>query len=207
MDVARPFEVVTSPTDLAVLRVLSHTTQPMTGRQVARIAGRPHESARRALRRLAAQGLVTSEPFGSSLAYLANRDHVAWPGVLALLDLPGELRRRISELVESWEDAPVTVAIFGSAARGDGDTESDIDLLVVRPARISPDSDHWHAQLAELALAVRRWTGNSAQIAEIGPDDVSRLRRDRPPVARSLERDGMTVWGEDVRDLLRKPSR
>lgn len=60
---------------------------------------------------------------------------------------------------------PRHASLFGSVARGDGSVESDVDLLVVCPPRISADDPTWRAQLDTLAVDVYEWTGNHASIA------------------------------------------
>ena len=65
--------------------------------------------------------------------------------------------------------------MFGSAARGDGDTSSDVDLLMVDPDDIDPEDPRWRQQLHEFASAVERWTGNHAGISEIGEKELRPL--------------------------------
>ena len=45
---------------------------------------------------------------------------------------------RLSELAESIEPAPASLALFGSFARGTDDAGSDLDVLVVRPDDLEP---------------------------------------------------------------------
>ena len=71
--------------------------------------------------------------------YEFNRDHVAADAVIAAMGLRGKLFQRIKEKIEFWEIQPVSVAIFGSAARGDGNTESDIDVMIVRPNKMDKE--------------------------------------------------------------------
>ncbi|HET9309817.1 MAG TPA: nucleotidyltransferase domain-containing protein [Actinomycetota bacterium] len=105
----------------------------------------------------------------------------------------------------SWEIQPVNASMFGSTARGDGDTTSDIDLFVVRPSGVDEDDAQWRSQIDAVADAVLAWTGNHASIAEIPEADVARLRRERPPVVEELVKDGITLVGESTANILRKP--
>ena len=54
--------------------------------------------------------------------------------------------------------------LFGSAARGTGDRESDVDLLLV--AEASTQAAHWADGTVQLADHVLSWTGNQAQLVE-----------------------------------------
>ncbi len=71
--------------------------------------------------------------------------------------------------------------------------------------RISIQTTHtWRGQLDELANLVRRWTGNNAGIAEVSEGELSRLRKDRPPVVEEVSEDAVDLAGEATRKLLRR---
>jgi predicted nucleotidyltransferase len=87
-------------------------------------------------------------------------------------------------------------SVFGSAARGDGDESSDIDLMLIhpplpgekQPARISPSlrsqitdalgdfalssaemdaARQWEGQVDRLRELVEGWTGNALQVIDL----------------------------------------
>ena len=76
--------------------------------------------------------------------------------------------------IASWRTAPVTAVRFGSFARGEGDEDSDVDLLLVRPSDVAELDDTWDRQQQALRDLVQRATGNACQIMEI---DGARLLR------------------------------
>jgi hypothetical protein len=209
MDVARPYAAVTGGgLEGEVLAVLAGTTRPLTGRQVARLARNGSDRGLRlALNRLAEQGLVESQDAPPALLYTLNRDHIAAPVALALVGLRSALIDRIRGTIAEWDVLPVHASLFGSAARGDGDATSDIDLFVVRPQSVAVEDQTWRAQLDSLARDVARWTGNHAGISEVGEDELDALVGDRPPVVAELERDAVTLAGPDARRLLRAEGR
>src|SRR5437764_8078449 len=134
MNLSRPWALIRSPIDIEVLLVLRGITRPLTGREVARLVRAGSQPAvNAALRRLAEEGLVQAEEAGNAYLYTFNREHLAAPAVELLADIWTELERRLRDEVAGWQVAPVHVSIFGSAARGDGDTASDIDIFVIRP--------------------------------------------------------------------------
>ena len=92
--------------------------------------------------------------------------------------------------------------MFGSAARGNGDTDSDIDLFIVRPRHVNDDDSKWRGQLDALAGSVRRWTGNHASIAEVAEADLPRLRQERPPIVQNLRAHALALYGADITELL-----
>lgn len=203
MDLSRPWAPIRSPIDMEVLRVLRGTTRPLTGREVARLVragSQPTVNA--SLRRLSEEGLVRAEEAGNAYLYTFNREHLAAPAVELLADVRAELERRLRAEIDEWEIAPAHVSMFGSAARGDGDTGSDVDLFVVRPAGISEDDPRWRAQLDRLSDRVQAWTGNHAGLSEVSAKNLRRLRREHPPVVDELRRDAITLAGPTPAELL-----
>jgi Nucleotidyltransferase domain len=200
-----PYTAALSRTDGQVLSVLAGTTKPLGGREVARLAGVSQNGAWRALRRLVDQGVVIEQPAGGrSMLHTLNRDHLAAEPIIALTRLRSILFERLKQHLAAWEVQPIHASIFGSAARGDGDTESDIDILVIRPREVEEEDDLWRSQIDSLAAAIHSWTGNHAGIAEIAERDLARLRRERPPVIKDVVADGITLVGEEPSSLFRR---
>ncbi len=202
MDVSHPFTALMPTLDSAVLAVLARTTRAQTGREVALAAGRSPSGVRPVLDRLAEQGLVDSERAGRAYVYTLNREHLAAPAVEALAGLRPALIDRLRQEIAEWSITPSHVSLFGSAARGDGDAASDVDLFVVRPEGVDAEDSAWRGQLDKLAEGVRRWTGNHAGIAELSTDQLATLRKRRPPALKDLDADAITLSGPDVGALL-----
>jgi hypothetical protein len=206
VNVARPYAAVAPGVEGEVLVVLAGTTAPLTGRQIARLVRRgtsPSVSA--ALGRLVAQGLVHRQHAGRAHLHTLNRAHVAAPVVELLAGLRAELLRRLRDALGQWRPAPVHASVFGSTARADGNTDSDIDLLIVRPADVDEEDPAWRAQLDTLNDAVYAWTGNAATVVELGEADVGGLRRNPPPIRAGLSGGGLDLVGLPVRALFKEP--
>ena len=113
---------------------------------------------------------------------------------MILAGLRTELWRRFREELRTWRVRPIYACVFGSAARGDGDVSSDIDLMVVhppfpgekRPTRRSLGNqvsdalgtallasaehdapEYWEQHLDRLRERVELWTGNPLQIVDL----------------------------------------
>lgn len=187
MDVSRPISSVAPSLDGPVLAALAGTTAPLRLAEVHRIAGRGSLSGvRLVLVRLVESGLVSQVPGG----YVLNRDHVAAPAVQQLTRLWGEVFDRIRAAVAQWPEQPALVAMFGSAARRDGDEHSDIDLLVVSDAVAVPE----HAsQLAEL---VESWTGNVTRVVTLSSSDLDRMRDAQEPILANWATDLVPIVGD-----------
>lgn len=204
MDVSKPFTAISPSVDADVLVVLAGSAKPRSGRELARRAGRSNTGVQHVLDRLVEHGLVSREEVGRTFLYQLNRDHLLAPAVERMAGVREELVQRLRDEIDAWEIPPVHASLFGSAARGDGNASSDIDLLVVRPADIDPDDAGWRSQVDGLADLVRRWTGNNAGIAEVSEGELPRLRKDRPPVVEEVSEDAVDLAGEATRKLLRR---
>jgi predicted nucleotidyltransferase len=188
-----------------VLRVLRRTTRPLTGREVARLVRTGSQPTINAsLRRLSEEGLVRAQEAGNAYLYTFNREHLAAPAVELLADVRAELEHRLRSEIAGWQIAPIHLSIFGSAARGDGDTASDIDIFVIRPRDVPDDDARWREQLSRLADHVLAWTGNHAGLSEVSETDMRRLRRERPPAVDELTHHTITIAGPEAADLLRR---
>lgn len=204
MDLGRPYTVICPTLEGPVLDVLAHTTRPLTGREIARLASRGSErGVRLVLHRLVAQGLVTAREAGSASLFVLNREHVAAGIVEDLVRLRAELIERIRGEVEGWSSRPVHVSVFGSAARADGHVESDIDLLIVRPENLVEDDPQWREQLHRLAERIERWSGNHASLHEVSPKGLkAALRRGEPVIASLREHSTIVLAGPEIAALL-----
>lgn len=202
VDVARPHIAIASGIDTEVLVVLARTTRPLTGRRVADLVGHSQRGVLTVLDRFVEHGLVLRTEAGRALMHELNRDHLAAPAVDVLAGMRVELLTRLRNVFAGWDVAPLHASLFGSAARGDGDTSSDIDLFVVRPASVGEETAAWRSQVERLTGDVRRWTGNHATVIEQDEADIRRMGRSKAPVVKELERDGIDLAGTPLRELL-----
>lgn len=93
-----------------------------------------------------------------------------------------EIVRRIVEAVE-----PEKIILFGSAARGDSSSDSDVDVLVIKEG-----ADHWQAatriyrKLAGVRVAV--------DAVVVTPQDVERYRDSHALVIAPALREGKVLY-------------
>ncbi len=207
MDLAHPISTVVPTLDGPVLATLARTSQPLTGRRVHQLTETGSEAGvRKVLTRLVDTGLVTATRVGPSLQYALNRRHLAADAVLELSALRGRMVLRMkSEIEQRDNDQIVHASIFGSAARGDGDLDSDIDLLLVCSSDEALQSlSDWIAQLGE---GVHAWTGNFLQTYAITTDELTRHLVAADPLVNEWLRDSITVHGPEFRRLRSEISR
>jgi len=203
MNLARPYSGVAATVDGDVLVALAGTSRPSSGRHVARLVRRGSQAAvNGALDRLVRQGLVHREPAPPAFLYSLNRDHVGYAAVVALADMRAELLGRLRRRLSAWEVPAAHVSMFGSAARADGGTDSDIDLVVIRPRGTEEEEERWREQVAALDEAVLAWTGNDASIVELAETELPRLAAERPPVLDAWRQDAVELAGRPLEALL-----
>ena len=207
MDLAMPLAVVTPTLDAAVLHALAATTARASGAQVHRMAGTGSpDGVRRVLTRLVAQGIALAEEHPNATLYLLNRDHVAADAIVALTRVRTTIIDRITEALSHWSPEPVHASLFGSFARGEATTTSDIDILVVVGPAGAADQDGRVAQIDQLSADILRWTGNRGHIVDPTPDILSAMIAAEDPLLASWRADHVHLTGTRLLDLLRSVS-
>ncbi len=183
----------------ALLRALARLEQPVSRRQLARLAQVSPTGAGPIIAQLVSSGLVLEVPSGTATLVSLNRDHLASTHLIALAGLRGELIRRLRVELAPWPG--LTGAwLFGSTARGDAGPDSDIDILLIlddlESADVQVRMDRLHAQLGS-------WTGNEAQFVEHTPTSWRRLVRSGNPLVQQLRADGVALIENDPTYLRR----
>lgn len=161
MRLQNPFAALsTTGIDSQVLVVLARSQQYLTIAQIRGLLPETGslEGVRKSVNRLLEEGTVLARVIGRSAAYSLNREHLLIGPILQVADAKQELMRRLARQIAEWEVQPLTVKLFGSAARGDMTGASDIDLLVVMPDQVRHDDAT--ALADDLASRASQWTGN-----------------------------------------------
>jgi predicted nucleotidyltransferase len=184
----------------ALLQALARLEQPVTRRKLASVAGVAPGNASAVIEELIQAGLVSETVAGRSSMVVLNRSHLAAGPVLALAGLRGELIRRLRERLSAWPDLD-GAWLFGSVARGDADSDSDVDLLIVAADLESRDL---HSLLSRLQADVRSWTGNDLQLVEHTPESWRKLVRSKNPLVEQIRLDGLALAGDTASLLERR---
>lgn len=210
MNLSHPITTAIPSSHGDVLEVLAHTNVPLSARAIAALTeGRvSHTQVGNALRHLVSVGLVVRESHPPANLYQLNRNHVAAEAVVTLASLRAMLLDRIRDAVAGWKLQADAVWLFGSFARGEGDAESDIDLLVLAPSSVDEDDPTWMNQLAVLSFDVQTWSGNPCTIVEYRPSEFDDIIEAGERLPRDIARDGIRLAGVDIpRIAIRKARR
>ncbi len=174
MDLKSPISTVIPSLDGPVLQVLARADEGLSGRQIHKLAGQGSVAGvRLVLQRLAATGLVHVDDAGNSLLYRLNRQHLTAPAVEFLADLRAVLINRLSDELAAWRLAPIHASAYGALARADGDLESDVELLLIRPDDIDAADPLWNEQAGRLMQTVVDLTGNPAHLFELSRTELA----------------------------------
>lgn len=207
MDLSFPISSAIPGGHGAVLHVLARTSEPLSGRRIAELTqGRlGQRRVNDVLRELAFAGIAIREVRPPAHLYVLNRDHVAAPGIVLLAGMWDELLRRITAELEGWEAPAYAAYVFGSAARRDGESASDVDLLLVRKGQPDgPEDAEWEAQVDRLTHLVERWSGNACEVLVLELEALRSADRAGRRLILDLRRDAIPVVGPDFRRLLRE---
>lgn len=178
MRLQNPFAALSpSGLDSQVLLVLARTDQHLSVQQIHGLLpeGGSRAGVQKSVARFVEQGTVVERRFGRSRAFALNGEHLLADSIRQIAASKLLLLSRMAEVIVDWPVQPLTVKMFGSAARSDMRSDSDIDLLVVLPDEVEDDAaDEMVAALATRAAA---WTGNDARplvyrASEVGPAKV-----------------------------------
>lgn len=195
MDLTQPIRSVIPSAQGHVLAILARTDRPLSGRGVAELTdGRlSAKGVNLALRALAAHGLVLVEDHPPAKLYTLNRRHLAAGAIVELAGLRTRLIASLRHGFTTWATPAAGAWLFGSAARGDGTADSDIDLLLVRKDDIDIEDAVWTAQVDELVDDVRAWTGNPCAVIEYSEGEFADLMAAEGQLVDELRSDALAL--------------
>ena len=201
MDFVRPVESVVGGVQGHLLAVLVKITAPLTLRRLASLAGVSPAQASRVMPRLVELGIVERHEVPPASQFVLARDNIAAQAILSLADVHSRMLHQIGESAASISPNPVSVVVFGSFARSAADSESDIDVLVVRHDDVSDEDEKWSDSLEAWRLRLRAVAGNDVELVEATASEAARKLRGRSELWRDIRTEGLTVYGEPIDKL------
>ena len=203
MDLGSPISTVVPSLDGPVLQVLARSADGLSGRQIHKLAASGSVAGvRLVLQRLAATGLVHVDDAGNSLLYRLNRKHLVAPAVEFLADVRSTLTGRLADEISGWRIPPVHASVYGAVARGDGDRDSDVDLLLIRPDHVDPGDVLWEQQAGALMQTVVDLTGNPAHVFELSRTELAGQLSTADPILNDWANPSIQLTGLPLDHLL-----
>jgi DNA-binding transcriptional ArsR family regulator len=201
MDLVEPVQAIIPGVQGRILAVLAETSAELSLRTIARLAGVSIAQASRVMPKLVELGMVARREVPPSALFRLVEDHVASRAVLALAGARRTVLEELGQAAGTLAPAPLSVIVFGSFARGEARADSDIDVVVVRPAEVAEEDQAWGSGLEGWRRHARRITGNRAEIVEVDEREVARLLASRKPLWANVVRDGLVIFGRPLREL------
>lgn len=202
VDLSRPADLVLSNSAETVLRALLNSSTAMSIRQLARTTDLSHVRAQEVVNHFAERGLVLIDQVGRSHLCSFNRKHIAASAIEELLDLKALICATIANQIEKWKLKPLSATLFGSAARGTGSANSDLDVLLIKPERAERAPAIWADQLFHAGQHVQLLTGNSVSWFDLTQDELLRANRAKEPLITRVKKEGIYLLGEKLETML-----
>lgn len=194
-------EIFRSPGQIKVLRVLSRTGKPLTGRQVQNLAGLANLAAMQSLKKLADLGIVSCRRAGRAYQYELKRDHWAVEKLITPifenegkgLDLAREL------LTRKLRGQCLAAYLYGSALSTAAGSVGDLDLFVV----VANEDDKTALEFGPLPVLAEEVSRRFGLFLE--PNVVSKAGLSHPSaarLAREISRDGLKICGANLEEII-----
>lgn len=189
-----------------VLRFLWRSRAEWSGREIARRVGVSAPACHDALKKLDARGLVLFRRVSNVHLYQINAESYLVRNVFALqfkaeAAMPRAIETDIKNAFAHAHAAVISLAIFGSFAR-DAELKpgSDLDLLVVVPTKSGEKDLEPALQRLRERLFKRFGLPLSPYVQTLA--DLRRKHARKLPLIGELLKDGRTIYGKEIRELL-----
>jgi len=206
MDFVHPIAAVIPGAQGRVLEALANTTAELNLRTLARLSGVSKAQVSRVLPGLVELGLVERREVPPSSQFLLVRSHVAVRAILELGAVADTMVSEIGRAAGRMVVSPISVILFGSFARDEAGGESDLDVVLVRPADLDDDDERWASAVDRWRAEVHAMSGNAVEVLEVAEQEIAPRLLSGGPLWRDIRRDGRVVHGLSLDDLLVEPN-
>ncbi len=196
VDFRHPIEATIPGAQGRVIAALLGTSGELNLRTIARVAGVSIAQASRVLPGLVALGMVERREVPPSSLFRLVPEHVATHALLDIAHSRAVVMTEMGRAASRIRPAPASVIAFGSFARGDGQPDSDIDVIIVRPSSVDADDERWTHTIDRWRATVGRVAGNTVEILEVAADAVAAKLISGTDLWRDIRRDGHVLFGE-----------
>lgn len=194
--------IFASRSHIRVLRALRHSAKGLTGREVARISKLSHRSCLKALTNLEELSIVSRQRGGRDHSFTLNREKVlVQKGLIPLLSFEQKYLNQLTLiLVNEIGRSTESMIIFGSVARKEEDTTSDLDICLVY--RTKAQFKNARKKLDEINPNIREQFGVKISPIFFSVNEFkSRAKSGSPPVTNILK-DGKVLSGLSLNILV-----
>jgi predicted nucleotidyltransferase len=159
------------------------------GAELIRLAGSGVGAVHRELTRLVSSGIVSVQPLGRQKIYSANRESRIFQELHGLIMKTVGLSQPLRDALEPFAHRIKYAFIYGSTARGDDTSASDVDLMIIGDELAYPEV------LAAL-LPVEQAIGRTVSVNLLNCDEFGRRLLSRDSfLARVMSQEKLTLLG------------
>lgn len=200
MDFVYPVEALVPGVRGKVLGACLRSDEALTMRALARLAGVSANQAAQVIDQLDDLGLLRRTAAGRSLMVSLVDESPAVAALRQVADLRSTTLRRWRDRARQMDPPPTTMAVYGSWARGEARSGSDVDIVVVLPDGLDdPGEDRYREQIA-------RWCTYASLVAglPVSPLVISAGESHTVdgPLWDEIRRDAVLIAGHEPRDVL-----
>ena len=201
VDYTQPVQVQIPGAQGLILGVLAETTAQLNLTTISRLAGVSLAQTSRVLPELVHLGVVERVEAPPSALFRLMDESLAGQLVRSMANLSSLALSKVGECSAIQQPRPALTIVFGSFARGEADADSDLDLVIVRPADIDDSDPGWAESIPSLSQMIHRALGNPVNILEVGANELGRRLKSRSELWRAIRTEGIVVDGDAPGDL------
>lgn len=201
MDFVRPIEAIVPGAQGRVLAVLAETTAELNLRTISQLSGVSQAQVSRVLPGLVALGVVERHEVPPSSLFRLVPEHIVARAILTLARSTDVVIDELRRMARSLPVQPASIIVFGSFVRREAGTDSDIDVVVVRPGDVDEDDDLWASSIEQWRTEGRRLTGNPVEVLEVSPDEAATRLAGQSQLWREIRGNGRIIHGLGIEEL------
>lgn len=187
-------DILGSKVRIGILRLLFRTRGMFSGREISRLVGFSPTHTISNLRELEAAGLILRQRVGRTDLYQLNDRNSAVDGVLTpIFNWEINLLNELAALfTDKLGDELVSITIFGSAARGEEELSSDVDLLLTLTDGV--DLDELEEVIAEIDLAAGQRLGTPVSSVFVTESEYAKKVKSRRGFWKDIPKEGKVIY-------------
>jgi predicted nucleotidyltransferase len=187
-------DILGSKIKVGILRFLFRTRGLFSGREISRQVGFSPTHTISALRELEAIGLVSRQRAGNTDLYQINEKNAAVDGMLApVFEWESNLPEKLANLyADKLGKELVSIRLFGSAARGEEEPDSDIDLLITLEDRV--DIDKLKEVITDIDLIAGQVFGSSVSTIVVKESEFAKKVKAKRGFWKSIPKESKVIF-------------
>lgn len=196
-------EILGQSSKVKILRFLVKSQAQLNGREIAKNVGLSHVKVHAALKDLFKHGVVSVRSVGKSLVYWLNEEHFLVKEIIRPMfekesDTFGHIIRII--LREIKPPRPLSIILFGSFAKGNSSSDSDIDIVLVYPHH--KNKSLITKELSEAEKKITSLFGNHLACVPLKIEEFQKRLRKKDSFIKEIIYTGKVLYGRSVSELI-----